>query len=77
MHYPTNPTMENLNTRQYLDSVKQQIFEHLRMLQGAPSVGMEQVPSMLEPQVVKEEDVDADARPADPDDNIGDAEAVQ
>ena len=24
LHYPTNPTMENLNTRQYLDTVKQQ-----------------------------------------------------
>ena len=47
MHYPTSSTMENLNTRQYLDAVKQTVFENMRMLQGAPSVGMDQIPDLL------------------------------
>ena len=37
-----NPSMENTNTRQQLEAIKQQIFENLRMLQGAPGVQMEQ-----------------------------------
>ena len=40
MHFGTNPTMENANTRQYIDSVKQQVLENLRMLQAAPGVAM-------------------------------------
>jgi hypothetical protein len=34
--------MDNANTRQYLDSVKQHVFENLRMLQAAPAVQVEQ-----------------------------------
>ena len=34
--------MENLNTRQYLEQVKQQVFENLRLLNGAPGVQMQQ-----------------------------------
>ena len=49
LHYATNPSMENQNNRQYLDSVKQQVLENLRMLQGAPSVQMSQLPDLGEP----------------------------
>ena len=42
LHVPPNPTMENLNTRQYLEQVKQQVFENLRLLNGAPGVQMQQ-----------------------------------
>jgi len=52
-----SPTMENANTRQYLDTVRQQVFENLRMLQGAPGVQMEAVPH----------DPEAAAAEADPD----------
>ena len=45
---PPNATMENANTRQYIDSVKQQVLENLRMLQAAPGVAMEQVPDTHE-----------------------------
>jgi len=48
LHFGTNATMENQNTRQYLDSIKQQVFENLRMLQGAPGLAMEQFPDLLE-----------------------------
>ena len=49
LHYQPSATMENANTRQYLDSVKQQVLENLRLLQAAPGVQMEQLPDMLEP----------------------------
>ena len=39
--------MENANTRQYLEQVKQQVFENLRLLNGAPGVQMQQVPPDL------------------------------
>ena len=42
LHVPPNATMENANTRQYLESVKQQVFENLRLLNGAPGVQMQQ-----------------------------------
>jgi histone deacetylase 3 len=50
--------VENLNTRQYLETVRQQVFENLRMLQGAPGVQMHAVPSDPEA-AVPEEDPDA------------------
>ena len=46
--------MENANTRQYLDTVRQQVLKNLRMLQG---VQMEAVPH----------DPEAAAAEADPD----------
>jgi len=48
LHYGTNATMENANTRQYIDSVKQQVLENLRMLQAAPSVQMAEMPDLGE-----------------------------
>jgi hypothetical protein len=57
LHFATSATMENLNTRQYLETIKQQVLENLRLLQAAPGVPMEQMPDMLEPQPdVKAED---------------------
>jgi hypothetical protein len=57
LHFATSATMENLNTRQYLETIKQQVLENLRLLQAAPGVQMEQMPDMLEPQPdVKAED---------------------
>lgn len=46
LHFATNATMENQNNKQYVDSVKQQVLENLRMLQAAPGVAMEQMPHM-------------------------------
>jgi len=51
--------MENANTRQYLETVRQQVFENLRMLQGAPGVQMHAVPA--DPEVVAPEE-DPDVR---------------
>jgi len=48
LHVAPSSTMENANTRQYLEGVKQQVFENLRMLQGAPGIQMDQVPHDLE-----------------------------
>ena len=59
LHFPTNPTMENLNTRQYLDTVKQQVMENLRMLQAAPSVAMDVMPDMLQPHTPTADNPDA------------------
>jgi len=39
-----NPNIPNLNTRQYLDSIKIRVMEHLRQLTGAPSVQMQVIP---------------------------------
>jgi len=52
--------MENLNTPDYLEKYKQQIFENLRQLQGAPSVALQDTPGDL-----YEDDEDSDGE--DPD----------
>ncbi|OQR84343.1 histone deacetylase [Thraustotheca clavata] len=52
-----NPLLENCNRRQYLDDIKIKVFEHLRMINGAPSVQMQQVPPDY---MVREMDEDAD-----------------
>ena len=49
LHFPVASTMENLNTRQYIDSVRVQVVENLRMLSAAPSVQMEQLPDHGDP----------------------------
>jgi len=41
---PSNSSMENLNSREYLNKKKIQILENLRMLKGAPSVQIQDVP---------------------------------
>jgi len=39
--------IENQNSRQYLEMLKQRALEHLRQLQGAPSVQMQEIPPDL------------------------------
>jgi hypothetical protein len=39
-----DPNHENVNTRHYLDSIRQQCAEYLRFLNGAPSVQMQEIP---------------------------------
>lgn len=39
-----DPNHENVNTRHYLDSIRQQCAEYLRYLNGAPSVQMQEIP---------------------------------
>lgn len=46
--HPTITTgIDNLNNRQYLEGMRQKVFENLRALEGAPSVQMNEVPSDL------------------------------
>lgn len=43
-----NDRYENKNTKKYLEAVRQRIMEHLRYLNGAPSVQMQEIPPDLE-----------------------------
>jgi len=47
LHPPVTSTIENLNTRSYLESIKQTAFEQIRALAGAPAVQMHQVPTPI------------------------------
>ncbi|KAL2915960.1 histone deacetylase [Polyrhizophydium stewartii] len=47
---------ENLNTRQYLESVRVSIFEQLRYLDGAPSVQMQAIPPSLGSFLARQDD---------------------
>jgi acetoin utilization deacetylase AcuC-like enzyme len=49
LHYPVSSTMENQNSRQYIDQVRQQVTENLRLLAAAPSVQMAVLPDSGEP----------------------------
>jgi hypothetical protein len=49
LHYPTSSSMENTNNKQYIDLVKQQVLENLRMLEAAPGVQMAQLPDLGDP----------------------------
>ena len=62
LHLQPNPQMENLNTRAYLEGIKQQALENLRALQGAPSVQMAQMPPAMHSDDERDADEDADAR---------------
>ncbi|ETW00932.1 hypothetical protein H310_06587 [Aphanomyces invadans] len=63
LHLDPNTDLENCNSRAYLEDIKAKIFEHLRMLNGAPSVQMSVMPPDF---VLKEEDDDA----IDPDQRV-------
>ncbi|RHY51727.1 hypothetical protein DYB30_010360, partial [Aphanomyces astaci] len=60
LHLDPNSDLENCNSRAYLEDVKIKIFEHLRMLNGAPSVQMTTMPPDY---VLREEDEDATTDP--------------
>mmetsp|Transcript_14673 Transcript_14673/g.34924 ORF Transcript_14673/g.34924 Transcript_14673/m.34924 type:complete len:422 (-) Transcript_14673:206-1471(-) len=62
LHLQPNPSMDNLNTRSYLEGIKQQVLENLRQLQGAPSVQMAQMPPSLQTEDEKDDDEDAEQR---------------
>lgn len=44
LHLTPNTSMENANTKEYLEKYKLKIFQHLKALNGAPSVQMQEVP---------------------------------
>lgn len=39
-----DPSLDNMNTKAYLDGIKASISEYLRFLNGAPSVQMQEIP---------------------------------
>jgi histone deacetylase 3 len=47
LHPDITLRVDNHNTRSYLDSVRARTLENLRMLQGAPSVQMHEIPPEL------------------------------
>ncbi len=49
LHYGTSATMENQNSRVYLEGIRNQVLENLRLLQGAPSIAFQQMPDMAQP----------------------------
>lgn len=44
LNVPPSGVVENLNSRSYLQGIKQKVFEQLRGLEGAPSVAMHRLP---------------------------------
>ncbi|ORX93386.1 histone deacetylase [Basidiobolus meristosporus CBS 931.73] len=44
LHPKLSGRVENLNTRSYLEQLRTRVFEHLRYLNGAPSVQMQEIP---------------------------------
>lgn len=51
-HFKLHPDIalkvENLNSRAYLEKVRAKVLEHIRMLQGAPSVQMPEIPPEID-----------------------------
>merc|ERR1719228_2621298 len=47
LHPEVNPRMENNNSPQYLQNIVETIFKQLKLLAGAPSVQMQDVPGTL------------------------------
>lgn len=59
LHPDVSTKIENQNTRQYLDQVRQSVMENLRILPHSPSVQMQQVPpDMLSMEVTTEPNPD-------------------
>ena len=56
LHPDITLRVDNLNTRSYLDGVRSRTLENIRMLQGAPSVQMQEIP----PALLLGEDPDSD-----------------
>jgi hypothetical protein len=51
---------ENHNSRAYLEGIKSRLLEKLRMLEGAPSVAMHQIPPDAFTYDVEDDDIDPD-----------------
>ncbi|XP_028403863.1 histone deacetylase 3-like [Dendronephthya gigantea] len=57
---------ENTNTKQYLENIKQTVFENLKLISGAPGVQMQVVPDdLISIENKRKEDEDANIRTAD------------
>lgn len=66
LHPDVSTKIENQNTRQYLETIKQTIIENLRLLPHSPSVQMQQVPpDLLNLEVNTEPDPDERESQAD------------
>ena len=62
LHLTPSPSMENQNTRESLEQSKVQLLEQLSVLQGAPSVEMQEVPPSWTHEVDEEDSADPDVR---------------
>lgn len=47
LHFERDNSVQNLNTPRYIDSVKEKVIENLRCLCAAPSVQMQEIPSVI------------------------------
>lgn len=57
LHPPNHVArLDNQNTREYLDSVRAYVLDHLRRLQGAPSVQMQPVPYVSDFEEIDDDD---------------------
>jgi len=65
LHPDVNPRMENNNSPQYLQNIVETIFKQLKLLAGAPSVQMQDVPSVidsLKDRLAEDEDNNPDSK---------------
>jgi histone deacetylase 1/2 len=68
LHLPAEPNMENLNTKELLDSVRIDLLQQVSEIKGAPSVAMQQVPPLFQRRIeganndINDTDVDRQAR---------------
>ncbi|XP_069892352.1 histone deacetylase 3 isoform X1 [Dipodomys merriami] len=72
LHPDVSTRIENQNSRQYLDQIRQTIFENLKMLNHAPSVQIHDVPADL---LTYERTDEADAEERGPEENYSRPEA--
>ena len=67
LHPDITLRMDNLNSRSYLDNVRNRTLESIRALRGAPSVQMQEIPpELLLGSLTGEDDVDVDVDTRDP-----------
>lgn len=60
LHLPAEPNMENLNTKELLDSVRIDLLQQLSDIKGAPSVAMQQVPPLFHRRIDEMNDTNTD-----------------
>uniref|UniRef100_A0A8C5VDX2 Histone deacetylase 3 n=1 Tax=Microcebus murinus TaxID=30608 RepID=A0A8C5VDX2_MICMU len=72
LHPDVSTRIENQNSRQYLDQIRQTIFENLKMLNHAPSVQIHDVPADL---LTYDRTDEADAEERGPEENYSRPEA--
>ncbi|XP_048584133.1 histone deacetylase 3 [Nematostella vectensis] len=74
LHPDIASRIENQNTKQYLDQIRQTVSENLKNLNGAPSVQMQHVPPDLLCLEANEDQMDADGRQTDDETKLADNE---